>query len=411
MTKRSLSVLTCLLAVTLTLTPMDVHAKKFGGGRSMGRSHSTARSQPSNLGSQSRQSASNTSGGFTSPARSQSPQYQTLSQSQSQYQSQPQSIPNQTTVNTGTTAQPSTAKSFMAGVAGGAVGGILAGSVMNALSDKESGQSAPAPEAAAVAAGVAADAATPVTAAVDSAAATGSAPTGALASNSAENNVSPVGNNTVSSDQQIKPTSGRGLFSMFNLMALLAFGGFGYAIFKKIQGRRTPMAANANSFTGAAAAGAATGSSQGQFGDGYRAESSFDHGYGGGFGQSDEVPFNLPPNFDLTGFLRRARDHYRTVQEAWNTGDMSTIREYVAPELYDHLANERGSLQEKQHTEVMFVDAEIVRADYHGGRAEISLRFTGRYRDLVEQVEEDINDVWHLEQAYENASWLIVGIE
>ncbi len=410
MTKRSLSVLTCLLAVTLTLTPMDVYAKKFGGGRSMGRSHSTARSQPSNLGSQaSRQSASNTSGGgFTSSARSQSPQYQTVSQSQSQYQSQPQSIPNQTTVNT---AQPSTAKSFMAGVAGGAVGGILAGSVMNALSDKESGQSAPAPDAATVAAGVAGDAAAPVAAAVDgTAASTGSAPTGALAPNPAENNVSPVGNHTVSSDQQIKPASGRGLFSMFNLMTLLAVGGFGYAIFKKIQGRRTPMAANANPFTGAAA-GAATGSSQGQFGDGYRAESSFDHGYGGGFGQSDEVPFNLPPNFDLTGFLRRARDHYRTVQEAWNTGDMSTIREYVAPELYDHLANERGSLQEKQHTEVMFVDAEIVRADYHGGRAEISLRFTGRYRDLVEQVEEDINDVWHLEQAYENASWLIVGIE
>ncbi len=199
---------------------------------------------------------------------------------------------------------------------------------------------------------------------------------------------------------------------MFNLMALIALSGFGYAIFKKLQGRRSPVA-KASPFAGGAAVGLASGGSLGQFGDGYRTDNRTDSrsDTGNGFGKGEDVPFNLPPNFDLTGFLRRARDHYRTVQIAWNNADMQTIRGYVVPELYEYLANERSTLEEIQHTEVMFVDAEIVRADNHHSGAEVSVRFTGRYRDLLEQVEDDINDVWHLERAHEGAPWLIVGIE
>lgn len=135
-------------------------------------------------------------------------------------------------------------------------------------------------------------------------------------------------------------------------------------------------------------------------------------GHPNGFGPSeDDVPFNLPPNFDMNGFLNRSRDHYRTIQDAWNSGDMETIRDYVSPDLFDHLKRERAALTGDQHTEVMYVDAELVRADTMMGKTELSLKFSGRYRDNVERVEEKITDIWHLEQAREGAPWLIVGIE
>ena len=43
----------------------------------------------------------------------------------------------------------------------------------------------------------------------------------------------------------------------------------------------------------------------------------------------------------------------------------------------------------------------------------MSVRFSGRYMDRQEQVEEDIKEVWHLERdlAKNNAPWHIVGIE
>lgn len=126
-----------------------------------------------------------------------------------------------------------------------------------------------------------------------------------------------------------------------------------------------------------------------------------------------EVPFNLPDGFDLQQFLNGARDHYRTLQQAWNLNDLSKIQEYVTPELYNALVEERRLYAGEQHTEVMFVDAELVRADHTQTEAQISVRFKGRYRDTVEQIEEPIDEIWHLERklTQADAPWFIVGIE
>lgn len=131
-----------------------------------------------------------------------------------------------------------------------------------------------------------------------------------------------------------------------------------------------------------------------------------------GFGASD-VPMNVPSDFNLNAFLNGARDHYRTLQEAWNRSDFKTMQEYLDPELFKQMKPVREQLQGDQHTEVMFVDAEMVRADYTATVAQISIRFTGKYRDTVESVEEDITDIWHLERdlTRENAPWRIIGIE
>lgn len=132
----------------------------------------------------------------------------------------------------------------------------------------------------------------------------------------------------------------------------------------------------------------------------------------GGFAAAS-VPLNLPADFDLTAFLVGAREHYRALQEAWNTNDFSTIEEYVSPALHQNLALERASLEAEPHTEVLFVDAELVRADYDANLAELSLKFTGRCRNTQTNIEEDITDIWHLERdlTQANSSWLIVGIE
>lgn len=132
----------------------------------------------------------------------------------------------------------------------------------------------------------------------------------------------------------------------------------------------------------------------------------------GGAAQSS-VPHNYPPGFDQAAFVNGSREHYRIVQGAWNHNELDTIREYVSPALFEELKAERAQLQGEQHTDIMFIDAEIVRADYDASRAQLSLQFKGRYRDVVEGVEEDITDIWHLERdlTQQNAPWLIVGIQ
>ena len=133
-----------------------------------------------------------------------------------------------------------------------------------------------------------------------------------------------------------------------------------------------------------------------------------------GFESTDsDVPFNLPPNFNMNTFLNGSRDHYRVIQGAWNHNELEKIREYVSPALMADLTAERAKLSGEQHTEVMYVDAELVRADHDANMAQLSIKFSGRYKDNAEGAEEDINDVWHLERDLRkpNAPWLIVGIQ
>lgn len=131
---------------------------------------------------------------------------------------------------------------------------------------------------------------------------------------------------------------------------------------------------------------------------------------GGGFGASS-VPMNLPRDFDINGFLQGARQHYQTIQTAWNNNDFSTVSEYLSPELVEEFKREREQ-QGDVNTEVMFVDAELVRADTRPDVWEVSIKFTGKYRDLGDMQEEPIHEIWHLERKTAGeAPWLIVGIE
>ncbi|MDW2373178.1 TIM44-like domain-containing protein, partial [Vibrio sp. 1078-1] len=132
-----------------------------------------------------------------------------------------------------------------------------------------------------------------------------------------------------------------------------------------------------------------------------------------GFGAQTDVPHNYPPGFDQAAFINGSREHYRILQGAWNHNQLDTIEEYVSPSLFEDLKAERAKLEGEQHTDVMYVDAEIVRAEYDVNKAQLSLQFSGRYRDAAEGLEEDIEDIWHLERdlTVPNAPWLIVGIQ
>ena len=121
----------------------------------------------------------------------------------------------------------------------------------------------------------------------------------------------------------------------------------------------------------------------------------------------------LPADFDADAFTQGALEHYRLVQQAWNDGNLDLIREYVSPELYDALAAQRNRLMVPPKTEILDLDAEIIRADETSTHREISVLFRGRCKDDLEKSEDGIFDVWHLERNLrdDSAPWLVVGIE
>ncbi|WP_406609993.1 Tim44 domain-containing protein [Agarivorans sp. JK6] len=131
-------------------------------------------------------------------------------------------------------------------------------------------------------------------------------------------------------------------------------------------------------------------------------------------GGKDDVPFNPPAGFDANAFLEGARGHFDTLQRAWNDNKLEVMQEYLSIELYNALAEERRSYgSEEINSSVVFIDAELVRADHSMLNAEVSVKFTGKTRDEVSGQESDVAEVWHLERKLDqaNSPWLIVGIE
>ena len=201
-----------------------------------------------------------------------------------------------------------------------------------------------------------------------------------------------------------------GAFNGIQFMDILIIGVIAFVLFKLFKAMR----ANKGTPMGHRESYAGNSPRQPQQQQQFRQGAAQQQQSSSGFESTDsDVPFNLPPNFNMNGFLNGSRDHYRIIQGAWNHNELEKIREYVSPALLVDLTAERAKLSEEQHTEVMYVDAELVRADHDANMAQLSIKFSGRYKDSVEGVEEDINDVWHLERDLRkpNAPWLIVGIQ
>lgn len=240
--------------------------------------------------------------------------------------------------------------------------------------------------------------------------------------------------NTVGKDQTAKSSSKKGLmggllggllaggllaaffggaFEGIQFMDILIIGLIAFVIFKLMRGMLGAKQGSMNQHRQQPAFGGNASKFEQPNMQNFEQQPNTNNGGFGGFGAQTDVPHNYPPGFDQAAFINGSREHYRILQGAWNHNQLETIEEYVSPSLFEDLKAERAKLDGEQHTDVMYVDAEIVRADYDANKAQLSLQFSGRYRDTVEGVEEEIEDIWHLERdlIVPNAPWLIVGIQ
>ncbi|HHF3113800.1 TPA: Tim44 domain-containing protein [Vibrio diabolicus] len=240
--------------------------------------------------------------------------------------------------------------------------------------------------------------------------------------------------NTVGKDQTAKSSSKKGLmggllggllaggllaaffggaFEGIQFMDILIIGLIAFVIFKLMRGMLGAKQGSMNQHRQQPAFGGNASKFEQPNMQNFEQQPNTNNGGFGGFGAQTDVPHNYPPGFDQAAFINGSREHYRILQGAWNHNQLETIEEYVSPSLFEDLKAERAKLDGEQHTDVMYVDAEIVRADYDANKAQLSLQFSGRYRDTVEGVEEEIEDIWHLERdlTVPNSPWLIVGIQ
>lgn len=119
---------------------------------------------------------------------------------------------------------------------------------------------------------------------------------------------------------------------------------------------------------------------------------------------------STPAWFDKEQFLNGAKEHFMTLQRAWDNNDFSQIQEYVTPELYNLLRTERAQHPANNRTEIVRLFAELGDINEYDGHAEASVIFHGIIEENGQQTE--FNESWHLTRAMrDQAPWYVQGIE
>jgi predicted lipid-binding transport protein (Tim44 family) len=120
----------------------------------------------------------------------------------------------------------------------------------------------------------------------------------------------------------------------------------------------------------------------------------------------------FPAGFDAEQFARHAKVNFTRLQQANDKRDVSTMRDYMTPELYAAITAALDPMGVAQSTEITSLDAEVVEVVSENNKHIASVRFTGAMRDKASAETESFDEIWHLEKPLDGSSgWLISGIQ
>lgn len=180
-----------------------------------------------------------------------------------------------------------------------------------------------------------------------------------------------------------------GAFDELRLMDILLVAGVAFLLFRLFAGRRPAVAGGPGQPGGPAPRN-------------FQAEGA-PQGAGHAFAPEPEW-------FDRERFLGGAKEHFMTLQRAWDNNDFAAIQEYVTPELYNQLREERDLQPANNRTEVVRLFAELGGIREVGQEAEATVIFHGILAENGE--ENEFNETWHLtRQLRDGAPWHLQGIE
>ena len=122
---------------------------------------------------------------------------------------------------------------------------------------------------------------------------------------------------------------------------------------------------------------------------------------------------NIPPGFDVEGFLRVAKLNFIRLQAANDAGNLEDIREFVTPEMFAEIKlqlDERG--RAPQQTDVVTLNAELLEVVSESTRHIASVRFSGMIREEIGAAAAPFDEVWNLSKPREGShGWVIAGIQ
>ena len=135
-----------------------------------------------------------------------------------------------------------------------------------------------------------------------------------------------------------------------------------------------------------------------------------------GSGLSGSQNWGIPAGFDAEGFISSAKRNFMTLQDAWDRGDVSSLRSMMTD---DMLAEIRSQLAEREaqrgaanKTEVENLQAQLLGIEETGNDYLASVEFSGMMREEVSAGFNPFREVWNMSKSKTGGSgWLVAGVQ
>jgi predicted lipid-binding transport protein (Tim44 family) len=125
------------------------------------------------------------------------------------------------------------------------------------------------------------------------------------------------------------------------------------------------------------------------------------------------IAASVPAGFDVPDFLRGAKLNYMKLQIANDQGNLDELREFTSDELFEELKKDllaRGS--EKQQTDVLALNADLLEVVTEGDKHWASVRFSGTVRESPGDAPTGFEEIWNLAKPVSGSQgWQLAGIQ
>ena len=127
--------------------------------------------------------------------------------------------------------------------------------------------------------------------------------------------------------------------------------------------------------------------------------------------------WGVPEGFDVNGFVEAAKRNFHTLQAAWDSSDVSTLRSMMTDSMLGEI---RGQLADREshtgaepnHTEVMMLEAQLLGIEDLSDSYMASVEFSGMIREDASSGPAPFREVWNMTKAKTGASgWLVAGVQ
>jgi predicted lipid-binding transport protein (Tim44 family) len=135
-----------------------------------------------------------------------------------------------------------------------------------------------------------------------------------------------------------------------------------------------------------------------------------------GSGLGGSQTWGIPAGFDTEGFLAAAKRNFVTLQDAWDRGDVPTLRsmmtDEMVAEIQAQLAERQGHGGAPGRTEVAMLEAKLLGIEDTGPDYLASVEFSGMIREEPSAGPSSFREVWNMAKPKSGDSgWLVAGVQ